>query len=134
MSDSTHLILPFLEAAQAQKHVTINESLLKLGGRAHRAVLDRDLATPPHAPTLLDQAQASGMTVIGIGKISDIFAGRGITRSVKAHGNDAVFEALLAEMARTGNGSIIFANFVDFDSLYGHRRDVAGVELVVGHP
>jgi len=86
----------------------------------------RDLATPPHAPTLLDQAQASGMTVIGIGKISDIFAGRGITRSVKAHGNDAVFEALLAEMARTGNGSIIFANFVDFDSLYGHRRDVAG--------
>jgi len=95
-------------------------------GEFERTGNRRDLATPPHAPTLLDQAQANGLSVIGIGKISDIFAGCGITRSVKAHGNDAVFEALLGELAGADGGGIIFANFVDFDSLYGHRRDVAG--------
>ena len=86
----------------------------------------RDLATPPHAATLLDHAEASGSDVVAIGKISDIFAGSGITRSVKAHGNDAVFDALLAELAAARDGAIVFANFVDFDSLYGHRRDVIG--------
>lgn len=86
----------------------------------------RDLATPPHADTLLDIGKKAGREVIGIGKISDIFAGSGITRSVKAHGNDAVFNALIAEVKSAPDGAIIFANFVDFDMLYGHRRDVAG--------
>ncbi len=86
----------------------------------------RDLATPPHGDTLLDIGKRAGREVISIGKISDIFAGSGITRSVKAHGNDAVFDALMAEMETAPDGSIIFANFVDFDMLYGHRRNVAG--------
>ena len=86
----------------------------------------RDLATPPHAPTLLDYTRARGSSVIAIGKINDIFAGNGISDVVKAHGNDAVFDALLAELAAAGTGSVIFANLVDFDTLYGHRRDVAG--------
>ncbi|GER06617.1 phosphopentomutase [Iodidimonas muriae] len=86
----------------------------------------RDLATPPHEDTLLDIGKKADREVIGIGKISDIFAGSGITRSVKAHGNDAVFDALMAEMETAPDGAIIFTNFVDFDMLYGHRRNVAG--------
>lgn len=95
-------------------------------GEFQRTGNRRDLATPPHGPTLLDIAQAEGRGTIGIGKISDIFAGSGIGRSVKAHGNMAIFDTLLAEMAEAPDGGILFANFVDFDMLYGHRRDVAG--------
>lgn len=86
----------------------------------------RDLATPPHAPTLLDIHSAAGGEVISIGKIADIFAHSGITRNVKAHGNDAIFDAMLQETRTAPENAIIFANFVDFDSLYGHRRDVVG--------
>ncbi|MDT7531627.1 phosphopentomutase [Sphingopyxis sp. SE2] len=86
----------------------------------------RDLVTPPHGPTLLDQVQAAGGAVVGVGKISDIFGGCGITKSCKAVGNDTVMEVMLEQMASADDGSLIFANFVDFDMLYGHRRDVAG--------
>lgn len=95
-------------------------------GEFERTGNRRDLATPPHRPTLLDRYCDAGGKVIGIGKISDIFAGRGISRSVKAHGNAAIMDALLAAMAETADDAILFANFVDFDMLYGHRRDVAG--------
>ncbi|RMD90052.1 MAG: phosphopentomutase [Alphaproteobacteria bacterium] len=86
----------------------------------------KDLATPPHRPTLLNKLEEAGGEVIAIGKISDIFAGSGISRSIKAHGNEAVMDALLAAMDEAGERSLLFANFVDFDTLYGHRRDVAG--------
>lgn len=86
----------------------------------------RDLATPPPRETLLDHYAAEGRPVIGIGKISDIFAGRGVTKSVKAHDNPAIFDAFLRAIDQTPDDAIIFANFVDFDMLYGHRRDVAG--------
>ena len=86
----------------------------------------RDLATPPHAPTLLDRHVAAGGEVVSIGKISDIFAGQGISRSIKADGNDALFDALMDQVASSPDNAILFANFVDFDTLYGHRRDVAG--------
>lgn len=86
----------------------------------------KDLATPPHRPTLLNRLEEAGGAVIAIGKISDIFAGSGISRSIKAHGNEAVMDALLAAMDEAGERSLLFANFVDFDTLYGHRRDVAG--------
>ncbi|WP_425409775.1 phosphopentomutase [Hyphococcus sp.] len=86
----------------------------------------KDYATPPHAPTLLDLYAEQDRPVIGIGKISDIFAGSGVTKSVKAHGNEALFDAWLEEIENAPDGSIIFANFVDFDMLYGHRRDIAG--------
>ncbi|MDE2181896.1 MAG: phosphopentomutase [Alphaproteobacteria bacterium] len=85
-----------------------------------------DYATPPHRPTLLDLYKAKGHPVIGIGKISDIFAGCGITTNIKADGNDKIFDATI-ECAKTApEQSITFANFVDFDQSYGHRRDVAG--------
>lgn len=86
----------------------------------------RDLTTPPHAPTVLDKLVASGGDVISIGKIADIYAHKGITRKVKASGNEALFNATLEEMQAAGDRSIIFTNFVDFDMLYGHRRDVPG--------
>jgi phosphopentomutase len=86
----------------------------------------RDYAVPPPAPTVLDKLVASGGEVIGIGKISDIFAHQGISQSVKATGNEALFDATLDAMAEAPDRSIVFSNFVDFDMLYGHRRDVAG--------
>ena len=86
----------------------------------------RDLTTPPHADTVLDKLVASGGEVISVGKISDIYAHQGITKKVKATGNAALFDATLDALREAGDRSIVFTNFVDFDMLYGHRRDVAG--------
>lgn len=86
----------------------------------------RDLTTPPHAPTVLDKLVESGGDVISVGKISDIYAHMGITKKIKANGNEALFEATLEAMGAAGDRSIVFTNFVDFDMLFGHRRDVDG--------
>jgi len=86
----------------------------------------RDLTTPPHAATLLDKLVESGGEVISVGKISDIYAHQGITQKIKATGNAALFDATLQALRDAGDRSIVFTNFVDFDMLYGHRRDVAG--------
>ncbi|RUO37830.1 phosphopentomutase [Aliidiomarina taiwanensis] len=86
----------------------------------------RDYSVLPPAPTLLVRNQEAGNEVISIGKISDIYAHQGITQSVKATGNMALFDATLEAMQNAPDGSIIFPNFVDFDMEYGHRRDVAG--------
>ncbi|MGQ3888495.1 phosphopentomutase [Legionella sp. CNM-1927-20] len=85
-----------------------------------------DYATPPPAPTLLDFLKEQGRDVIAIGKIADIFAHQGLTETVKAEGNMALFDATLGALDRAPGGSLIFTNFVDFDSSYGHRRDIAG--------
>ena len=86
----------------------------------------RDLTTPPHAPTMLDKLVASGGDVISIGKIADIYAHQGITQKVKASGNAALFDATVDAVRNAGENTIIFTNFVDFDMLFGHRRDVDG--------
>ena len=86
----------------------------------------RDLTTPPHAPTVLDKLVASGGEVISIGKIADIYAHQGITKKIKATGNEALFDATLEALDDAPDRSIVFTNFVDFDMLYGHRRDVDG--------
>jgi phosphopentomutase len=86
----------------------------------------RDLTTPPHADTVLDKLVAAGGDVISIGKIADIYAHRGITKKVKASGNSALFDATLDSLREVGDRTIVFTNFVDFDMLYGHRRDVEG--------
>jgi len=86
----------------------------------------KDYTTPPHAPTLLSIYAGLGHPVIGIGKVGDIFAYDGITSSVPAGGNAEILTALLSQMDQAPDGAMIFANFVDFDTLYGHRRDVAG--------
>ncbi|MBT8084076.1 MAG: phosphopentomutase [Woeseia sp.] len=86
----------------------------------------RDLTTPPPADTVLDKLAASGGEVISIGKIADIYAHQGITKKIKATGNAALFDATLAALSEAPDRSIVFTNFVDFDMLYGHRRDVMG--------
>lgn len=86
----------------------------------------RDYAVPPPEPTLLDRVEAAGGHVLGIGKIGDIFAHRGVSEVRKAPDNMTMFDAALGAMEDAKDGDLVFANFVDFDSLYGHRRDVAG--------
>jgi phosphopentomutase len=86
----------------------------------------RDLTTPPPAPTVLDKLVEAGGDVVSIGKIADIYAHKGITKKIKASGNAALFDATLVALDETPDNSIIFTNFVDFDMLYGHRRDVDG--------
>lgn len=86
----------------------------------------RDYAVPPPEPTLLDRVEAAGGRVIGIGKIGDIFAHQGVSEVRKAAGNLALFEATLKAMREARDGDLVFANFVDFDTLYGHRRDLPG--------
>ncbi|MGN6486193.1 MAG: phosphopentomutase [Devosia sp.] len=86
----------------------------------------RDFAIPPPQPTLLDRAKAAGRQVYAIGKISDIYAGHGVTHKIKATGNLALFDRTLEAMEMAANGAFIMVNFVDFDQEYGHRRDVPG--------
>ena len=94
-------------------------------GPWERTANRKDFAIVPPAPTLLDAVQGAGRRVHAIGKISDIFSGRGIDSSVK--GPDAALMRHLEDAVRDmPPGSLTFANFVEFDSAYGHRRDVSG--------
>ena len=86
----------------------------------------RDFAVPPPEPTLLDVATAAGREVVSIGKIGDIFAHRGTGRIVKASGHPALMEATLDTLGTLADGGLAVVNFVDFDMLFGHRRNVAG--------
>lgn len=93
----------------------------------------RDYSVLPPEPTLLDRLTADGRTVYGIGKISDIFAHQGVAKVLKGAGNDQLFDKTLEAMDLAGDGDLIFANFIDFDSLYGHRRDVPGYAAALEH-
>jgi phosphopentomutase len=86
----------------------------------------RDYATPPHAPTLLDVMKNAGGEVIAIGKVADIYAHQGVTKMIKASGNAVLFEAFIEQARVAPDNSIVFVNLVDFDMVYGHRRDVLG--------
>ncbi|MTI14786.1 phosphopentomutase [Sansalvadorimonas verongulae] len=86
----------------------------------------RDFSVLPPAPTLLDHLAEAGGDVVSVGKIADIFAHQGITRKVKATGLNALFDTTLEEVERAGDNTLVFTNFVDFDSSWGHRRDAAG--------
>ena len=85
----------------------------------------RDFSLEPPGETLLDVLKAAGRTVYAVGKISDIFAGRGVTKSVPTHGNAEGMAAALAAQKEDFTG-LCFINLVDFDMRYGHRRDVEG--------
>ena len=86
----------------------------------------RDYATLPPELTLLDYLKKANREVIAIGKVADIYAHQGMTQTIKADGNMALFDATLAAFATAPAGSLVFTNFVDIDSSYGHRRDVPG--------
>ena len=81
---------------------------------------------PPPEPTLLDAVVASGHEVWGVGKIGDIFVQQGVTHALKAPDNESQFGRTLEALARARDGDLVFTNFIDFDQLHGHRRDVAG--------
>ncbi|MGN1096147.1 MAG: phosphopentomutase [Eubacteriales bacterium] len=85
----------------------------------------RDFSIEPTGTTLLDELKENGFDVISVGKISDIFAGRGITKAVPSHGNK---ECMAAALRLTGEDfrGLCFVNLVDFDSKYGHRNDIPG--------
>jgi len=91
----------------------------------HRTKNRRDFAIDPPSPTLCDWAQGAGRRVYGIGKIGDIFSRRGLDEVRK--GSDAELMGHLGDLVGSAEeGSLTFANFVEFDTLYGHPRDVAG--------
>lgn len=95
-------------------------------GSFRRSHNRRDYSAPPPSPTLLDRLCEAGGAVHGIGKIPDIFAHSGISHEVQAHGIDGLFDATLRTLTNCADRGLVFTNFVDFDSEYGHRRDVAG--------
>jgi phosphopentomutase len=94
-------------------------------GSFKRTANRRDYALPPSDRTLLDVLTAAGKPVVAIGKIEDLFAGRGITTAVHTISDDHGMDEVERAMSSTPTG-LIFANLVDFDTQYGHRNDPAG--------
>lgn len=94
-------------------------------GKFFRTSNRHDFSLEPPGNTLLDILQENGLSVIGVGKIRDIFAGRGITEYRYTTGNQDGMEKTLAYLSRDFTG-LCFTNLVDFDMLYGHRNDVDG--------
>ncbi|GGX92314.1 phosphopentomutase [Litchfieldella qijiaojingensis] len=87
----------------------------------------RDYSVEPPSPTVLQKlVDEKGGEVVSIGKIADIYAHCGITRKIKASDHDALFDATLEACEQAGDNTLIMTNFVDFDMVYGHRRDIAG--------
>lgn len=85
----------------------------------------KDFSLEPPEETLLDAVVAAGKEVVAVGKIEDIFAGRGISRAIHASGNQESLDEIIT-VVRSGEGNLIFANLLDFDMLYGHRNDPVG--------
>jgi phosphopentomutase len=94
-------------------------------GAFRRTTNRRDFALEPFGPTLLDRMKAAGWPVVGIGKIEDLFAAKGLTRAVHTTSDDHGMDVVEAEVLSLDRG-LIFANLVDFDTQYGHRNDTAG--------
>lgn len=94
-------------------------------GAFTRTANRHDYAMPPTAETLLDRLTARGVPVSAVGKVADLFAGRGIARSTPTASDDQGVSALV-DLLDAGTGGLLFVNLVDFDTRYGHRNDVAG--------
>lgn len=90
-----------------------------------RTVRRHDFSAIPPAKTLLDLLSEAGLDTIGVGKIGDVFAGAGLSDSIRTSGNDDGMRVCMKQLERDFHG-LCFVNFVDFDMLYGHRRDVQG--------
>lgn len=94
-------------------------------GNYTRTARRHDFSLVPPSVTMLDQLESAGKSVIGVGKIKDIFAGKGITESVYTTGNEDGINRTLEYLEKDFEG-LCFVNLVDYDSLYGHRNDVDG--------
>ncbi len=86
----------------------------------------KDFISPPPIDTLCDKVIKSGKKCFGIGKIADIFGHRGISESVSGMSDDELFDEMVEIIKKANPGDLIFANLVEFDTLYGHRRDLPG--------
>lgn len=95
-------------------------------GRYARTSRRRDFTVRPPSPSLLEVLQQSGRDVVGIGKIEDLFSGVGLTASDHTTSNDAGMRATVRTLREARPGTLAFANLNDFDTLWGHRNDVAG--------
>jgi len=94
-------------------------------GSFTRTLHRRDFSVEPHGRTILEDIKDEGLSVISIGKINDIFTGRGITTHLDSHGNKECMERFFEALDMDFEG-LCFINLVDFDSLYGHRNDAEG--------
>jgi phosphopentomutase len=94
-------------------------------GRFQRTSNRRDFALKPFEPTLLDLLTAAGHPVVAVGKVEDLFAGQGIPRAVHTRSDEHGMDEVERAMDSTASG-LIFANLVDFDTMFGHRNDAAG--------
>ena len=90
-----------------------------------RTVNRHDFSLLPPQETVLDEIQKAGMETIGVGKIYDIFAGKGISRTFANEGNDKNMERVFALQKEDFTG-LCFVNLVDFDMIYGHRNNIEG--------
>ena len=99
-------------------------------GAFKRTYNRRDYSLLPFKKTALDRLKAAGVPVVGVGKISDIFAGQGLTQDIHTEGNVDGMRATI-ELARTQKNGLVFVNLVDFDMLYGHRRDATGYRRAI---
>ncbi|MGB9142002.1 MAG: phosphopentomutase [Aestuariivirga sp.] len=93
----------------------------------------KDYAVLPPSPTLLDVLSKAGRDVVSIGKIGDIYAHSGTGREIKVAGHDLLFQTTLENMDGLKDGGFLMTNFVDFDTDYGHRRDVQGYGAALEH-
>ena len=94
-------------------------------GHFRRTYNRRDYPLLPPEPTMCDVLTAAGVPVVGVGKIGDIFAGRGIARSRHSEGNADGMRLTIEELGQLARG-LLFVNLVDFDMLFGHRNDCSG--------
>jgi phosphopentomutase len=94
-------------------------------GQFTRTSNRHDYALPPFGETVLDRVKAASLPVVAIGKISDLFAGRGVTTAVHTTSDEDGMDHVERQMAAVDRG-LIFTNLVDFDAQYGHRNDVKG--------
>jgi phosphopentomutase len=99
-------------------------------GRFVRRPERRDFSLPPPGPTVLDRLSEAGVDVYAVGKIDDIFCGRGIAEGRYSDSNDHGVDLTLDYLGRPG-ACLVFANLVDFDSKYGHRNDPAGYAAAI---
>jgi phosphopentomutase len=86
----------------------------------------RDYALPPAGPTVLEALEKAGVRTLGVGKIEDIFSRRGLSGSDHTGDNESSLDATVAFLRQADGPTLVFANLVDFDMVYGHRRDATG--------
>lgn len=118
-------IARFMLTGDVQVGRVIARPFIEQNGQYQRTSDRKDYAVSPGRKTLLDRISDAGQTVYAVGKISDIFNGQGVTKAVHTEGNLDGIEKTILAMNEVFPG-LIFTNLVDFDSLYGHRRDGIG--------